>query len=241
MPKVHCPICDKAYNVPDQMVGQVASCKCGNKFRLEVPPEPPVDLAPDDSFWDEALDDETLGNGPSGLDAAASMMEPESPRAPVFHRKKSSQAGTDFPWLKAGDLLFRALSLAMPFVVWKITQDSLNRSWEEGGDDQRLFGYVLLLVLLPFGVAMAKHGIGLDRGSMRQRLTGLVLCISGVATIVLAVLLTVAISSVTQRAGLVVISSGVVGGLIMILIGLMQVVTGRDLRGETHFTRVRDE
>lgn len=34
MAKVGCPGCKKVYNVPDSAAGQVATCKCGKKFRL---------------------------------------------------------------------------------------------------------------------------------------------------------------------------------------------------------------
>lgn len=34
MPKIACPQCKKRYDVPEQTLGRVATCKCGKKFRL---------------------------------------------------------------------------------------------------------------------------------------------------------------------------------------------------------------
>lgn len=35
MPKVGCPQCSKAYQLPDTAAGKVATCKCGAKFRVK--------------------------------------------------------------------------------------------------------------------------------------------------------------------------------------------------------------
>jgi hypothetical protein len=37
MPTVTCPGCQKQYKLPDTAAGQVASCKCGKKFRIAAP------------------------------------------------------------------------------------------------------------------------------------------------------------------------------------------------------------
>jgi hypothetical protein len=66
MPTVACPGCHKQYKLAESAIGQVASCKCGKKFRVggkatpaattaAKPTSAPAASAARDAFWDDAL------------------------------------------------------------------------------------------------------------------------------------------------------------------------------------------
>ena len=122
MPKIACPACQKAYNIPDQAVGQVATCKCGKKFRLgkrksatpdgatatphskprpqaKAQPKPkpqPVEAEPaklNDSFWDEALGGpDATSSSGAGASYTSGLSAPMTPPASTGYSKPATKA-----------------------------------------------------------------------------------------------------------------------------------------------------
>ncbi|QDU58303.1 zinc ribbon domain-containing protein [Aeoliella mucimassa] len=236
MPKIACPACEKVYNIPDQAVGQVATCKCGKKFRLGkrkpitaprvVEASEPTQT--EDSFWDDALSEPVV---------SASVAPVASDHGKTTSRSAAKSSSSAESWKVWADYGFRAAAVMAPFAVWRIAYNTLSESMDEdslGGP--MLYSTVMFLVALVVGVTLAKYGIGFDRGSMKHRLTGLGLMFGGILSAAVGIGVTIALSSATSEAGFFVIG-GFGFGLIVFFIGMLQFLSGRNLKSEFSHTR----
>jgi hypothetical protein len=133
MPTVTCPGCQKQYKLPDTAAGQVASCKCGKRFRVggaapvaastEAPSAPQTSAKPDvakaaaptqgDDFWDKALSEPVKMEAPPPPKPAPKI---GAATAPPDRRRKSEwdfeettpkvRWGFDWGKVAAGGLTF---------------------------------------------------------------------------------------------------------------------------------------
>lgn len=225
MPRIACPGCEKSYNVSESAAGKVATCKaCGGRFTVGFA-EAKAKAAPaPSSIWDE-LDDEyevaptsdalsgSLGDSPFGAQSAPARVRSEPP---AWHA-----------WIERA---FRAICLAGPPTVWVFLYVVMSQAT---GPEHRFVPVVLCLV--GFGVSMiiglilAKHGISLDGESWKRRAVGLCM-VAGGAVVAIAGLSATALISYLASFGFFIILGGLGAGVTMMVVGALQIVTGRKIR-----------
>ena len=115
MPKIGCPACRKIYELPGSALGKVATCKCGKSFRVVqrassgnaevatqdvVGAEPPsASAAPDDSFWDDALDESMEVEAPA-VEPVNRMAREALEAAEAEANKPAEKVRWGFQWEK---------------------------------------------------------------------------------------------------------------------------------------------
>jgi hypothetical protein len=120
MPTVTCPSCQKHYKLPDSAAGQVASCKCGKKFRIAMAapvaaaaaatPAAAAQLKPQrslaaraelakpsgasssDDFWDKALSEPIAVEPPAALKPAPVLGSKANLAPPDRRRRDEPEA-----------------------------------------------------------------------------------------------------------------------------------------------------
>jgi hypothetical protein len=239
MAKVACPECNKGYDVPEQAMGRTATCRCGKKFRLGNKPavataaKPPSPPKPRDSFWDEALAEP---GSVTGLDSIASELGTEIARPLTVAKRSASSSANLASWKPMADAAFRLAALVTPFVVWATAYSWLSDSMGENSPGSpMLYSTVLFLIALAVGGTLAKHGIGFDQGSMKHRLVGIGLMLGGILSAGVGVGVTMVLDA-SAGAGVAVIG-GFGLGLVIFFLGLLQFLTGRDLKSKSTLTR----
>jgi hypothetical protein len=239
MAKVACPECKKGYDVPQQALGRTATCKCGKKFRLgnksavATAAKPPSAAKPSDSFWEEALAEPSSA---TGLDSIAPDFETEVARPLTVAKRSATPSATFAGWKPMADAAFRLAALVVPFVVWATAYSCLSNSMGENSPGSpMLYSTVIFLIALAIGGTLAKHGIGFDQGSMKHRLAGIGLMLGGILSGGVGVGVTMVLDA-SAGAGVAVLG-GIGLGLIIFFLGLLQFLTGRDLKSSSTLTR----
>lgn len=212
MPKVSCPQCNKAYDVPEQALGRMATCKCGKKFRLgqESPAKTRSPSVP------QVTQPAEPGEVPHVV-----------PKAPASTRRKLSRRGGSERWQRKVDIAVRVLALVIPFVVSGLAYVWLAATMDpETLGGPILYSIAIFFPFFAFGVVIAKRGVSFGPGATVQRVIGLKLLAFAVVTAAIGLVL-LAVVPLSISWVFYISSSLVLTGIVLLLFGLAQVVTGR--------------
>ncbi len=236
MSSITCPECLKRYRIPASAVGRSVTCtECGKRFTVAAAvPKPaardtehPLPKT-DDSLWDEDFADSyELANPAFG--PASDHGHQTSPPLPVRTQETPS-------WAKKCDVAFRVVALAVPFALWLTIYVLTSSIDADMGYIPLVLSTMAFLPVFLVGFVLAKKGLQLDAASWRNRAVGLWLVGIGVVCAVLGLAVGAATSYVFSG-GYFIGLGGLVPGLCMVIVGGLQIITGRDLRSETIFTR----